>query len=556
MEKKLFKFLEKNNYKAVANLFYKNTLKNNLKIIKILSDSDLVEVASKLKKDYLAMILLHLPVEKKQIVLDSLNDKELDKIFNDLSAKQTMEIIESTTQEIATKVLKIEEINYLLRKENYTILKPLVAAMDGKNLAKIFEELKPVKQEVLFEILPKELAVKMFTSLSFNTRKKFLSRISDDKIKDLIGGLVADTTVTLVKEMPFKILKKIMTNSSEETKSYIQKIINYPEDSAGRIMSRQFLAINSHSLVKNALALIKKSDIKSDSIYNVYIVDDNEKLIGLVTVKRLLKSHADDNIIDVMETNIIFAKTGENKKSLANKIFDYNLISIPIVNDDMQLVGIVSIDDAVYIQKQKASETMVKMNALKPLDTPYLKTNVWQIWKTRIPWLLVLLISATFTGLILNSYEARLNAISPVLFACVPMMMDTGGNCGSQASVTVIRSLSLNEVKLTDWWKIVWKELKASILLGLTLGVACFAKLLLIDNFVFGYSEYTIIRSAVVSLALIVTVVIAKITGCLLPLIAKKCKLDPAVMAAPFITTIVDSFSLIIFCSMSIAILT
>lgn len=556
MEKKLFKFLEKNNYKAVANLFYKNTLKNNLKIIKILSDSDLVEVASKLKKDYLAMILLHLPVEKKQIVLDSLNDKELDKIFNDLSAKQTMEIIESTTQEIATKVLKIEEINYLLRKENYTILKPLVAAMDGKNLAKIFEELKPVKQEVLFEILPKELAVKMFTSLSFNTRKKFLSRISDDKIKDLIGGLVADTTVTLVKEMPFKILKKIMTNSSEETKSYIQKIINYPEDSAGRIMSRQFLAINSHSLVKNALALIKKSDIKSDSIYNVYIVDDNEKLIGLVTVKRLLKSHADDKIIDVMETNIIFAKTGENKKSLANKIFDYNLISIPIVNDDMQLVGIVSIDDAVYIQKQKASETMVKMNALKPLDTPYLKTNVWQIWKTRIPWLLVLLISATFTGLILNRYEARLNAISPVLFACVPMMMDTGGNCGSQASVTVIRSLSLNEVKLTDWWKIVWKELKASILLGLTLGMACFAKLLLIDNFIFGYSEYTIIRSAVVSLALIVTVVIAKITGCLLPLIAKKCKLDPAVMAAPFITTIVDSFSLIIFCSMSIAILT
>ena len=256
-----------------------------------------------------------------------------------------------------------------------------------------------------------------------------------------------------------------------------------------------------------------------------------------------------------MEKDIIFSQTNENKRLVAGKLFDYNLMTIPIVNESNHLVGVISIDDAVYIIKKKNDEYLTKMNALSPITTPYLKTNIWQIWKTRIPWLLILLISATFTGLILNSYESKLNAISPVLFACVPMMMDTGGNCGSQSSVTVIRSLSLNELTMNDWWRVLIKEIGASIILGLTLALACFAKLLLIDNLLFGYSGYTMIRSAVVSLALFVTVVIAKITGCLLPLIAKKCKLDPAVMASPFITTIVDAVSLLIYFAIASAIL-
>lgn len=555
MERKLFKYLEKNNYKAVANLLYKATIKETLKIINILSDMDLIKVSAKLKKDYLASILVYLSAEKREIVLNSLNDKELEKIFNDLSAKQTMEIIEGTSQEIASKVLKVEEVGYLLNRQNDTILKPLVSNMSSKNLSALFEELKVANQIKLFKLLPKELALKTFTELSFSTRQKLLARLSDDEIKDLMAGLVVDTSVTLVKEMPFNIVKKIMTNSSEETKNYIQTIIDYPEDSVGRIMSRQYLSVSADISVKKTLMLLKDSEIKSDAFYNIYVVDSNEKLLGMVSVRRLFKAQPDEIVADVMDKNIIFSHVTESKKSVAGKIFDYNLITIPVVNEKSQLVGIVSIDEAAYIQKQRAAETMTKMNALTPITTPYLKTSIWQIWKNRIPWLLVLLISATFTGLILNSYEAQLNAISPVLFACVPMMMDTGGNCGSQSSVTIIRSLSLNEITLRDWWKVVWKEFRASIWLGITLGLACFAKLLLIDNLIFGYSGYTLVRSAVVSLALIVTVMLAKIVGCLLPIIAKKIKLDPAVMAAPFITTIVDSLSLIIFCTMSVAVL-
>ena len=555
MESKVFKYLERKRFKSVANLFYKSTIKNNLKILNILDDNDLIQVVRRLKKDYLANLLIHLPTEKRQLILESLNNNELNKLLEDVSVNVTIQIIEGSSQDVASKDLKKEEITYLLNRGNLTILKPLVSMMSSEELVKILEQLKPQNRVDLFLILPKDLAVKTFVGLTYQTKQLLLNKLTEEEIKDLMVGLVVDETVILVKEMPFNIVKKIMSQSSEETKEYINSILNYPKDSVGRIMSREYLAIPSQSTIRQALQIVKKSKIKSNNFYNVYVVDEANKLMGMVSVKKLIQTEGDELVCDVMEKDIIFSQTNENKRLVAGKLFDYNLMTIPIVNESNHLVGVISIDDAVYIIKKKNDEYLTKMNALSPITTPYLKTNIWQIWKTRIPWLLILLISATFTGLILNSYESKLNAISPVLFACVPMMMDTGGNCGSQSSVTVIRSLSLNELTVKDWWRVLIKEIGASIILGLTLALACFAKLLLIDNLLFGYSGYTMIRSAVVSLALFVTVVIAKITGCLLPLIAKKCKLDPAVMAAPFITTIVDSLSLILFCSMSVAIL-
>ena len=555
MESKVFKYLEKKKFKSVANLFYKSTIKNNLKILNILDDDDLIQVVRSLRKNYLANLLVHLSTEKRQLILESLNDKEINKLLEDISVNVTIQIIEGSSQDVASKVLKKEEITYLLNRGNLTILKPLVSMMSSEELVKIFEQLKPQNRVKLFLILPKDLAVKTFVGLTYQTKQLLLNKLTEEELKDLMAGLVVDETVILVKEMPFNIVKKIMSQSSEETKEYINSILNYPKDSVGRIMSREYLAIPSQSTIRQALQIVKKSKIKSNNFYNVYVVDEANKLMGMVSVKKLIQTEGDELVCDVMEKDIIFSQTNENKRLVAGKLFDYNLMTIPIVNESNHLVGVISIDDAVYIIKKKNDEYLTKMNALSPITTPYLKTNIWQIWKTRIPWLLILLISATFTGLILNSYESKLNAISPVLFACVPMMMDTGGNCGSQSSVTVIRSLSLNELTMNDWWRVLIKEIGASIILGLTLALTCFAKLLLIDNLLFGYSGYTMIRSAVVSLALFVTVVIAKITGCLLPLIAKKCKLDPAVMAAPFITTIVDALSLILFCSMSVAIL-
>jgi magnesium transporter len=256
-----------------------------------------------------------------------------------------------------------------------------------------------------------------------------------------------------------------------------------------------------------------------------------------------------------MEENVIYALTTDDKEEVARTISDYGFLALPIVDHETRIVGIVTVDDAIDVLEEENTEDIAKMAATTPSDKPYLKTSVFSIWKNRIPWLLVLMVSATFTGLILNTYEGRLNAISSALFACVPMLMDTGGNSGAQASVTIIRSLALGEVRSRDLLKVLWKELRPSVLLGLTLGLACFAKLMLIDNLLFGFDGYTPLRCLVVSLSLFITVVIAKIVGCSLPILAKKCKLDPAVVASPFITTIMDALALILYCSLAVWIL-
>ena len=448
-----------------------------------------------------------------------------------------------------------EDVADFLEKRDFATLKPVLAEMNGTDIAAVFEKVKEEDFPVLFRILPKDLAAETFVELDRDTKETLIHRLSDFELKAVVDELFVDDTVDILEEMPAIVVKRLLAVADRETRGYINEILKYPKDSAGSIMTVEFVSLRAGWKVSDAFSKIRKTAIDKETIYTCYVTDDKKKLLGLVTAKTLLLADPETKIGDIMEENVIFSYTTDDREEVANKISDYGFLAIPVVDHETRLVGIVTVDDAMDVLEEETTEDIAKMAATAPTNKPYLKTGVFEIWKSRIPWLLVLMIGATFTGLILNTYEARLNAISSVLFACVPMMMDTGGNSGSQASVTVIRSLALGELRTRDIGKVVWKEIRAALLLGVTLAVACFAKLLLIDNLLFGFEGYTPIRCLVVSAALCATVLIAKIVGCSLPLLAKKCKLDPAVVASPFITTIVDALSLILYCSLSVALL-
>lgn len=448
-----------------------------------------------------------------------------------------------------------EDVARILEERNFALLKPTVADMNCTDLAGVFEIIKEEDYPVLFRLLPKDLAAETFVELDRDTKETLIHRLRDFELKAVMDELFLDDTVDLLEEMPTNVVKRLLAQTNKTTRGYINEILKYPKDSAGSIMTIEYVSLHASWKVEEAFAKIRRTAIDKETIYTCYVTDDTNRLIGLVTAKDLLLADPQTTIGEIMIENVIFAYTTDDREEVARKISDYGFLALPVVDGETRLVGIVTVDDAIDVLQEEATEDIAKMAATAPSDKPYLKTSVFGIWKNRIPWLLVLMISATFTGLILNTYEARLNAISSVLFACVPMMMDTGGNSGSQASVTVIRSLALGELKTKDYPKVLWKETRASLLLGATLAVACFLKLILIDRLLFGFEGYTAIRCGVVSLALLITVVISKIVGCSLPVFAKKCKLDPAVVASPFITTIVDALSLIIYCGLSVSLL-
>jgi magnesium transporter len=317
-------------------------------------------------------------------------------------------------------------------------------------------------------------------------------------------------------------------------------------------MTIEFVSLRPTMTVDDAFERIRRTAIDKETIYTCYVVDEKKKILGLVTAKDLMLAQKSELISSIMEENVIYAYTEDDKEEVANKISSYGFLALPIVDREMRLVGIVTIDDAIDVLQEENTEDIAKMAAMAPTDKPYLKTGVFTLWKTRVLWLLILMLGSTFTGLILNHFEQILVAC---LVACVPMVMGTGGNSGSQASVTVIRALSLGEIELRDVWKVVWKELRTAVLLGLTLAAACFLKLMFLDGMLLKMDGYTWDVCLVVSLALFCTVIVAKLVGALLPLLAKLCRLDPAVVANPFITTIVDAVSVILFCALSIAIL-
>lgn len=416
------------------------------------------------------------------------------------------------------------------------------------------DELNEKEQLMFFRLLPKELAADVFIEIASDTQESLIKAFTDTELKAVIDDMFLDDTVDIIEEMPANIVKRILKNSDPENRKQINELLEYPEDSAGSIMTTEFISLSAGMSVDSAFDKIRRTGVNKETIYTCYVTDGKKRLIGVVTVKDLLLADKNDIVENVMDSNTITVETLDDKEQVALKFSKYDFLALPVLDREGCLVGIVTVDDAVDVLQEEATEDIQKMAAMLPTEKVYLKQSVFEIWKTRIPWLLLLMVSATFTSLILSKFEGDLMALSTgaVLYAFIPMLTDTAGNAGSQASVTVIRSLALGEVEFKDIFKVLWKELRASVLLALTVGTVCFAKLMLIDRL---YNDVTAKMALIVSGVLCLTIVLAKLVGCTLPLIAKKLKLDPAVIASPFLTTIVDALSLIIYCSISIALL-
>lgn len=555
MQKEILELLNNAQYARAAELANKYEAKELVSLLEKMDESVLSPFCHALDSDLLADALVLLDPSLQEKILGSLRDKELEKVMDEVSVDDTVDIIEDMPQEIVRRIAETDDVLSLLQDRNYAVLKPLLSDMNANDLAEVFEQIEQDKDLlILFRILPKDLAAETFVEMDSDVQKRLIHKLNDRELKEVLDELFLDDTVDLIEEMPASVVRRVLAQSDSETRAYINDILKYPKDSAGSIMTIEFVSLRPDMTVDDAFERIRRTAIDKETIYTCYVVDATRKLLGLVTAKHLMLSQKDDLISDIMEENVIYAYTEDDKEDVARTISDYGFLALPIVDRERRLVGIVTVDDAMEVIEKENTEDIAKMAAMSPSAKPYLKTSVFTLWKNRIPWLLVLLISATFTGLIINTFETTLNQISTLLFACVPMIMDTGGNSGSQASVTVIRSLSLGDLQTKDALKVVWKEFRVSLLLGITLAAACFAKLILIDNLLFGY-DYTPLICLVISIALLFTVLIAKFVGCLLPLLAKKCKLDPAVVASPFITTIVDVVALLTFCLLSIVIL-
>ena len=551
----LLKYFAEKNYEEAAEAVKKFSPEELAQILREVPDGDLLPFCHEIDSGLMAdvLVLLDAPLQKK--IVEGLRDAELEDVMEDVSVEDTVDIIEELPEEVARRITEEEEILELLKERKFSVLKPLLASMNEIDLAAVFEKANEEDLPVLFRILPKDSAAEMFVEIDRDTQEALLKKLTDHEIKDVMEELFLDDTVDLVEEMPANVVKRLLAQSDGETRGYINELLKYPKDSAGSLMTIEFVSFTPNMTVAEAFDRIRETAIDKETIYTCYVTDSEKKLIGLVTAKDLLLADKGALISDIMEDNVIYANTLDDREEVSRRITDYGFIALPVTDNERRLVGIITVDDAIDVLQEENTEDFARMAKIVPANKPYLKTSVFSLWKSRAPWLLILLVSATFTGLIINSFEGSLNSISPVLFACVPMLMDTGGNSGSQVSVTVIRALALGELSIKDTGRVVWKEIRTSLLLAATLSIACFAKLMLIDNLLFGYKDYTVVLCAIVSLALFCTVIIAKLVGCLLPLLVKACKLDPAAVASPFITTIVDAISLMIFCLLSIAIL-
>ncbi len=437
-----------------------------------------------------------------------------------------------------------EKIIELYENKKFKELKKLFDEINPVDIALILPEFEEKEMVILFRLIAKENAANVFTYLEAEAQQILLEAFTDRELKRIMDDLFIDDTVDIIEEMPANVVSRMLAASGEKRES-INKVLNYPEDSAGSIMTLEYISLLPTMTIGEALKKIKSSSVHFETIYTCYVVEKH-KLLGIISAKELLTEDDSKLVSDVMETTIISVNTHTDKEEVANLLNKYDFLALPVVDVEYCLVGIVTIDDAMDVILEEAEEDFQKISAITPTDKPFLKTSVFEIFKTRIPWLLLLMVSATFTGIIISSFEDALSKIL-VLTAFIPMIMGTGGNSGSQASVTVIRGLSLGEVSLKDVFKVLWKEFRVSILCAVTITVATFVKVYFIDGMMMGQQDVTAVVSAVVAITLGVTVIVAKIVGCLLPLLAKKIGFDPAVMASPLITTLVDALSLLLY---------
>lgn len=434
----------------------------------------------------------------------------------------------------------------LVEQRKFRSLKELLSQMNEVDIAEFLDELD-VEQEILvFRLLPKDTAAEVFTYLE-NTedQEKLIGALSDRELREVLDELYLDDTVDIIEDMPANVVSRILRNTDASTRSQINQLLNYPKDSAGSIMTTEFVFLHPDATVEESFARIRSVGIDKETIYTCYVTQ-NRVLLGVVTVRRMLLSSYETRIRDIMETNVLSVNTHEDKEDVAQLLNKYDLSAIPVVDGDNRLVGIVTFDDAMDVIEEETTEDFEKMAAMLPSDKPYLKAGIFATWRARLPWLMILMLSATFTGMILNHYESALAACL-VLNSYIPMLSGTGGNSGTQASVAVIRALSLDEVDFSDILKVLWKELRVSLLCGSCLAAANFVKMQLVDRLLLGNAAVTPVVCLVVCLTIMFVVVFAKCVGCSLPLLAEKIGLDPAVMASPFITTIVDATSLLIY---------
>ena len=440
----------------------------------------------------------------------------------------------------------LEKIEEMTRRKQYKALRDILVELEPADIADLFDDLPEEMLPLLFRLLPKEPAAELFVELEPDVQEMLIRGFSNTELKEVLDELYLDDAVDIVEEMPAGVVKRILKHADPDTRKSINEILKYPEDTAGALMTTEFVDLKRDMTVEDALKRIRRTGTDKETINVCYVVDPARKLLGIVSLRTILLSDEDDIIEDIMETHVISVGTLEDKEDVAQTFSKYDFIALPVVDKEDRLVGIITVDDAMDVMEAEATEDMEKMAAITPTDKPYLKTGVVSTFKARIPWLLLLMVSATFTGLIIANFENSL-AVLPVLTAYIPMLMDTGGNCGSQSSVTVIRAISLSEVDFSDIFRIIWKELRVALLCGVVLAVANFGKMMLVDRLLLGNTSLSPMVAAVVCGTLVCTIACAKFVGCSLPLLAKKIGLDPAVMASPFITTIVDALSLLIY---------
>lgn len=437
------------------------------------------------------------------------------------------------------EIRELESIKELLENKQYTSLRQALTELNDADIAAILENLDEEDRLKIFRILPKSMAADVFSYLELENQQMIITSLAEKEAAGIINNLMADDATDLLEEMPANIVKKLLANTSPEVRRDINHLLQYPEDSAGSIMTVEFLDLKEHLTVQEAVERIRKIGMDSETINICYVLDQSRMLVGTVALRYLLLSEPNAIIGEIMHENVISVNTLMDQEEVARQFQKYDFTAMPVVDNENRLVGIITVDDIVDILQEEATEDIEKMAAITPSDKPYLRTGIFETWKNRIPWLLLLMLSATFTGSIIASFEAALSSCV-ILTAYMPMLMGAGGNAGSQSSVAIIRSLSLNEVRFKDWLRVLWKESGVAILCGITLAVANFAKLMIFD-------KVTLSIALVVSVSLALTVLIAKIVGCMLPMLAKKIGFDPAVMASPFITTIVDALSLLIY---------
>ena len=549
MQQEIYEFLQAQDYENAVTLANKLTSEELSALLQELDKADIPAFCRALDSNLLADALVLLDSDLQEDVINGLRDDELEKVLDEMSVDETVDIIEEMPQEIVRRIAETDEILILLSERNFSVLRPLIASMNAIDLAEVFNEIRDESElHVLFRILPKDLAAETFVEMDSDVKETLIHKLNDRELRAVMDELFLDDTVDIIEEMPASVVKRVLAQSDSETRAYINEILKYPKDSAGSIMTIEFVSLHPTMTVDDAFERIRKTAIDKETIYTCYVVDQTNKLIGMVTAKDLMLAQKKKTIEEIMTENVIYAHTEDDKEEVARTISDYGFLALPIVDRETRLVGIVTVDDAMDVIESENTEDISKMAAVTPTDKPYLKTSVWRLCLSRLPWLLILLVSSTFSGLIISANESTLNMpiYGIVLTACMPMLMGTGGNAGSQASAMIIRGLAIGEVKFSDTMKVVWKEIRVSILLGAILSIACFAKVMLVDG-LYQMNNGTLV-AIVICLSMFVTILAAKLIGALLPLFAKKCKLDPAVVASPFITTIIDVLSLTVYC--------